>query len=85
MFLAIFQVILQIEQGRKLRIPRNQRVCKICDSGEAEDDEHFCSNALHMPVSGLTLAPCLTDVQKCSTYTAGIARGLLDVSMRAIS
>ena len=32
---------LAIEGGRYIIIPRNQRVCSICDSCELEDEEHF--------------------------------------------
>ena len=34
---------LQIERGRHIRprVERAQRVCKVCDSGEVEDETHF--------------------------------------------
>ena len=32
---------LQIERGRYENIPRDQRICKLCDSGEIEDEFHF--------------------------------------------
>ncbi len=31
----------QIENGRYENIPRDQRICKLCDSGEIEDEFHF--------------------------------------------
>ena len=32
---------LPIETGRYTRIPRNERVCKMCNSGQLEDKFHF--------------------------------------------
>ena len=32
---------LPIERGRYENIPRDQRICKLCDSGEVEDEFHF--------------------------------------------
>ena len=32
---------LEIEKSRRLNIPRSERVCKICNSGEVEDVVHF--------------------------------------------
>ena len=32
---------LQIERGRYENIPRDQRICKLCDSGEIEDEFNF--------------------------------------------
>ena len=31
---------LAVETGRWKRVPRVQRVCKMCNSGEAEDEGH---------------------------------------------
>ena len=33
---------LPIETGRYTRIPRNERVCKMCNSGQLGDEFHFC-------------------------------------------
>ena len=33
---------LPIETGHYTRIPRNERSCKICGSGQLEDEFHFC-------------------------------------------
>ena len=33
---------LPIEAGRYTRIPRNERVCKMCNSGQLEDEFHVC-------------------------------------------
>ena len=32
---------LEIEKGRQLSIPTNERLCKICNSGNIEDEQHF--------------------------------------------
>ena len=32
---------LPIETGRYTRIPRNERVCKMCNSGQLGDEYHF--------------------------------------------
>ena len=32
---------LEIEKGRHENIPREQRLCKACESGATEDEEHF--------------------------------------------
>ena len=32
---------LEIEKGRKIGIPREQRLCKICNSNLIEDEAHF--------------------------------------------
>jgi hypothetical protein len=32
---------LQIERGRYENIPREERICKLCDSGEVENEFHF--------------------------------------------
>ena len=32
---------LEIERGRYENIPSEQRTCKMCDSGEIEDEFHF--------------------------------------------
>ena len=32
---------LEIEQGRHRNIPRDSRICKLCPSGEVENEEHF--------------------------------------------
>ena len=32
---------LQIERGRYENIPREERTCKLCDSGEVENEFHF--------------------------------------------
>ena len=32
---------LQIEIGRKMGLPREERLCKICVSNEVEDEQHF--------------------------------------------
>ena len=42
---------LEIEKGRHRNIPRNERVCKLCTSGQIEDEEHFlldCSLYSHL-------------------------------------
>ena len=33
---------LPIETGRYRSIPRNERVCEMCDSGQLGDEFHFC-------------------------------------------
>ena len=35
---------LEIEKSRKFNIPRAERICKLCDSGEVEDVAHFILN-----------------------------------------
>jgi hypothetical protein len=32
---------LEVEQGRSKGLSRGERICKFCDSGEVEDEEHF--------------------------------------------
>ena len=32
---------LEIEKGRHKNTPRNERLCKLCKSGQIEDEEHF--------------------------------------------
>ena len=32
---------LEIEKGRHKKIPRESRLCKLCDSAEVESEEHF--------------------------------------------
>ena len=32
---------LEIEKGRHLNIPREERICKICKTGEVENEHHF--------------------------------------------
>ena len=32
---------LEIEKSRKYNIPRAERICQLCDSGEVEDIAHF--------------------------------------------
>ena len=34
---------LQIERGRYENIPREERICKLCDSGEVENEFHFAA------------------------------------------
>ena len=33
---------LPIETGRYTRIPRNEKVCKMCNGGQLRDEFHFC-------------------------------------------
>ena len=33
-----------IDGGRYLKIPKQERICTACNSGEVEDDEHFLLN-----------------------------------------
>ena len=33
---------LPLETGRYTRIPRNERICKMCNSGQLGDELHFC-------------------------------------------
>ena len=33
--------VLEIEQGRYKRVPREQRFCQLCRTGEVEDERHF--------------------------------------------
>ena len=35
---------LAIEGGRYLNIPKHERICTACNSGEVEDEEHFLLN-----------------------------------------
>ena len=35
---------LEIEKGRHLRVPREERHCKLCTNAEIESEEHFLSN-----------------------------------------
>ena len=37
---------IEIERGRYLRIPRHERICKVCPKRKIEDEYHFCSYAL---------------------------------------
>ena len=40
-----------IEGGRYLNIPKHERICAACNSGEVEDEEHFLLNcSLHNAV-----------------------------------
>jgi hypothetical protein len=42
---------LRIERGRYENIPREERICKLCDSGEVENEFHFvvtCQNYQHL-------------------------------------
>ena len=32
---------LEIEKGRHRNIPRNDRICKLCDKNEIETEDHF--------------------------------------------
>ena len=32
---------LEIEKGRHKKIPRTERICKLCDKGQVETEEHF--------------------------------------------
>ena len=32
---------LMIERGRHLNIPRNERYCSVCNSGQIENEKHF--------------------------------------------
>ena len=32
---------LEVEKGRHLNIPREERICKICTAGEIENEHHF--------------------------------------------
>ena len=34
---------LRVETGRHLDIPREERICKLCDLNKVEDEEHFIS------------------------------------------
>ena len=41
---------LAMEGGRNINIPKYERICTACDSGEIEDEEHFlptCSPHSH--------------------------------------
>ena len=33
---------LKVESGRHLNIPRENRICEICNTGQIEDKFHFC-------------------------------------------
>ena len=35
---------LEIEKGRHKKIPRIERICKLCDKGEVESEQHFLLN-----------------------------------------
>ena len=44
---------LEIEKGRHLIIPREERICKICNSGEVENEHHFlieCQSYEHLKI-----------------------------------
>ena len=32
---------LEIEKGRHNKVPKEERLCRVCDSGEIETEEHF--------------------------------------------
>jgi hypothetical protein len=40
---------LQIERGRYENIPREERICKLCDSGEVENEFHFAVTCPKLP------------------------------------
>ena len=42
---------LQIEYGRYHNIPREQRLCNLCDTNEIEDEYHFAPLTLHYLVT----------------------------------
>ena len=42
--LRISALKLAIEGGRYLNIPKHERICAACNSGEVEDEEHFLLN-----------------------------------------
>ena len=45
-----------IEGGRYLSIPKNERICTACITGEVEDEDHFLLNcSLYKP---LRQVPC---------------------------
>ena len=42
---------LEIEKGRHLNIPREERICKVCNTGEVENEHHFlikCNRYEHL-------------------------------------
>ena len=56
---------LAIEGGRYMNIPKQERICTACNSGEVEDEEHFllscsqrqalCSKLIKLNYQGLNL------------------------------
>ena len=54
---------LEIEIGRRFRIPRDARFCKICDSQAVEDEQHFL---FECPTLAETRKPFIEKISKIS-------------------
>ena len=53
---------LEIEKGRHRNIPRNERICKLCDKTEIETEEHFLlkCNTYHLLRNKYNVRPTMT-------------------------
>ena len=55
-----------IEGGRYLNIPKHERICTACNSGEVEDEEHFLLNcSLYKPLRQVLCSKLVKFTHRC--------------------
>ena len=59
-----FETILDQQTGVLRKLNVNERTCNICNSGQTEDEFHFCFDALCMIGKGLTCMIDATELYK---------------------
>ena len=62
--------LLQIEQGRHLRLPRHRRVCRLCHTGALGDERHMLLECPALADLKDDCSPLVAEYAECSGVMA---------------